>query len=96
MSMNAVSLKLPEFWEKQAAIRFAQAEAQFALREITTDDMKYYYVVAALNSSTAARAISILENPPAWDKYSTLKAYLLKEHVICSPFLASEIQGRLN
>ncbi len=48
------------------------------LWEITTDNTKYYYVVAALNSSTAVQAISILENPLAWDKYSTLKAYLLK------------------
>ncbi len=78
MPTNAVSLKLPEFWEQQAAVWFAQAKAQFTLREITADDTKYYYVVAALNSSTVARVISILENPPARDKYSTLKAYLLK------------------
>ncbi|GAA6111958.1 uncharacterized protein LOC117501066, partial [Tachysurus ichikawai] len=78
MSMNAVSLKLPEFYEQQAAVWFAQAEAQFALRDITADDTKYYDVVAALSSSTAARSISILENPPDRDKYSTLKAYLLK------------------
>lgn len=71
MSKNAVSLKLQEFWEQQAAV-------WFALREITTDDTQYYYVAAALNSSTAVQAISILENPPARDKYSTLKAYLLK------------------
>lgn len=78
MSTNAVSLKLPEFWEQQATVWFAQAEAQFALRDITADDTRYYYVVAALGNSTAARAISILENPPDRNKYATLKAYLLK------------------
>ncbi|KAJ8378846.1 hypothetical protein AAFF_G00233480 [Aldrovandia affinis] len=31
------------------------AEAQFALRGITQEDTKYFYVVAALNSSTASR-----------------------------------------
>ncbi|KAJ8371596.1 hypothetical protein AAFF_G00306820 [Aldrovandia affinis] len=53
--MHAVALKLPEFWQEHAAVWFAQAEAQFALRGITQEDTKYYYVVAALNSSTASR-----------------------------------------
>ncbi|KAJ8391890.1 hypothetical protein AAFF_G00083610 [Aldrovandia affinis] len=55
--MHAVALKLPEFWQEHAAVWFAQAEAQFALRGITQEDTKYYHVVAALNSSTASRAI---------------------------------------
>lgn len=78
MTTNAVSLKLPEFWESAAPSWFAQAEAQFMLREITADATKYYYVVAALNSSTANRVVSILENPPEQDKYETLKGQLLK------------------
>ncbi|KAJ8372904.1 hypothetical protein AAFF_G00275540 [Aldrovandia affinis] len=52
--MHAVALKLPEFWQEHA-VWFAQAEAQFALRGITQEDTKYFYVVAALNSSTASR-----------------------------------------
>lgn len=60
MTANAVALKLPEFWEQQAAW-FAQAKAQFALRNITADDTMYYYVVASLSSSTASRAVSLNE-----------------------------------
>ena len=78
MATNAVSLKLPEFWESQASAWFAQTEAQFALRDITADTTKYYYVVAALNSATAGRVVSMLENPPEHDKYGALKAHLLK------------------
>ena len=76
--MNAVSLKLPEFWESQPSAWFAQTEAQFALRDITADTTKYYYIVAALNSATAGRVVSILENPPEHDKYGALKDHLFK------------------
>ena len=44
---HAVSLKLPTFWTSQPEVWFAQAEAQFNLRCITSDDTKYFYVVAA-------------------------------------------------
>ncbi|KAL6455468.1 hypothetical protein MHYP_G00360970 [Metynnis hypsauchen] len=78
MAMNAVALKLPEFWEQHAAVWFAQAEAQFAIRGITEDDTKYYYVVAALNNSTASRVVSFLQEPPEQDKYAGLKTLLLQ------------------
>lgn len=77
MTTNAVSIKLPDFWEQNASAWFAQAEAQFALRDITLDNTKYYYVVAALTNSTAARVVSLIGNPPEQDKYVTLKAHLI-------------------
>ena len=73
---NAVALKLPEFWEQNVSAWFVQAEAQFAIRDITSEDTKYYYVVASLKGSTAARVINLIENPPARDKYTTLKGHL--------------------
>lgn len=78
MSTNAVSLKLPDFWESSASAWFAQTEAQFALREITADATKYYYVVSALGNSTATRVASFLTNPPEEEKYKTFKTHLLK------------------
>lgn len=39
---------------------------------------KYFYVVAALDASTTARAMVMLEAPPADGKYNALKAFLLK------------------
>jgi len=78
MTANAVTLKLPEFWESSASAWFAQTEAQFALREITADTTKYYYVVSALRNSTASRVVSLFTNPPENEKYTTLKAHLLK------------------
>ena len=58
---NAVALKLPPFWISQPRVWFQQAEAQFALRNITADDTKYFYVVAALDQETASRLIDFLE-----------------------------------
>ena len=58
-------IKLPEFWEASPATWFAQAEAQFALRDIIDDDAaKYYHVVAALSSATALRVESLIVSPP--------------------------------
>lgn len=74
----SIVLKLPKFWETSAATWFAQAEAQFTLRGITDDATRYYHVVSALESSTAARAVSFITSPPAQNKYAGLKAYLLK------------------
>ena len=91
MSTNAVSLKLPEFWESSASAWFAQTEAQFALREITADTTKYYYVVSALGSSTATRVVSLLKHPPAENKYTALKAHLLKTFELSDAERASRL-----
>lgn len=73
----AVTVKLPGFWCSGSAAWFFQAEAQFALRGITVDDTKYYHVVSALDASTAMRAASVLQDPPADAKYQALKDFLL-------------------
>lgn len=91
MSVNAVSLKLPEFWESSASAWFAQTEAQFALRDITTETTKYYYVVSALGSSTASRVVSFLKSPPAEGKYTALKAHLLKTFELSDAERASKL-----
>lgn len=42
--------------------------------------IKYFYVVAALHSSTTARAMMLLENPPANGWNAALKMFLLKQY----------------
>ena len=71
MSLEAVTLKLPTFWTTCPLAWFAQTEAQFSLRNISSDDTKYYYVVAALDANTATRALSIISSPPAEQKSSS-------------------------
>ena len=74
---HAVSLKLPTFWTSQPEVWFAQAEAQFSLRRITTDDTKYFYVLAALDQETATRLLDLINRPPADNKYQVLKDRLI-------------------
>lgn len=78
--LNATSVKLPTFWANNAVAWFAQAEAQFALRKITCDDTQYYYLVAALDSDTAARCSFVLTSPPQTAKYASLKKFLLSAY----------------
>ncbi|KAJ8396798.1 hypothetical protein AAFF_G00013970 [Aldrovandia affinis] len=89
--MHAAALKLPEFWQEHATVWFAQAEAQFALRGITQEDTKYFYVVAALNSSTASRVLSLLQDPPEDDKYLALKQLLLETFELSEPERARKL-----
>ena len=78
--VDAVSLKLPTFWTSTPTTWFAQAKAQFIVRNITNDDTKYYYVVAALDSSTANRDKSLLVAPPTNNKYDAIKKFLTSAH----------------
>ena len=55
--VSAVSVKLPPFWPDKARLWFAQAEAQFALRNITEQRTKFNHVLAILDSTTAERAM---------------------------------------
>ena len=74
---HAVSLKLPEFWTSHPRVWFLQTEAQFALRKVTADNTKYFYLVAALDQDSAQRVIDLLEDPPRDHKYLALKKRLL-------------------
>lgn len=74
----AVSLKLPTFWQTNPAGWFYTVEAQFHVRNITADDTKFYYVVAALESDAATAITSLLRNPPADNKFQAIKTALLK------------------
>lgn len=72
-----MGLKLPTFWTSQPSVWFAQAEAQFHLRNITKDTTKYYYVISALDQSTASRMLDVISHPPEQQKYEDLKQKLL-------------------
>ena len=74
---HAVSLKLPEFCTSHTMVWFQQTEAQFSLRQVTADNTKYFYVVAALDQDSAQRVIDLLEDPPRDYKYLALKKRLL-------------------
>ena len=73
---HAVGLKLPVFWADHPRVWLQQAEAQFAVRNVTADNTKYHYVVSTLDQATALRVIDVLEDPPQHNKYDNLKRRL--------------------
>ena len=64
----AVSVKLPPFWPEDTDLWFAQAEAQFTIKNITAEKTKYAYFVTMHDSKTSALARDILKNPREKDK----------------------------
>ena len=52
--VNAVAVKLPEFWADNARVWFAQMEAQFAIRGVNSP------------SSTIAWELSTVLTSPRW------------------------------
>ena len=71
--LNAVSIKLPEFWTTSPEVWFARVEAQFGTKNITQDQTRYDYVVSALVFKTAEEVQDVLVSPPEAEKYTTLK-----------------------
>jgi hypothetical protein len=76
-AVQAVALKLPEFWTDKPEVWFARVESQFGTKAITVDKTKFDYVVSSLDTTTAGEVEAILLNPPENDKYNSLKTALL-------------------
>ena len=76
--VGAIAIKLPPFWTTRPEVWFAQCEAQFATRNVTAQLTKFYYVVAALDNTTAAEVEALILQPPAENPYDRLKADLIK------------------
>ena len=76
--VSPMNIKLPPVWPNNIDLWFGQVEAQFVLRNITADDIKYNHVVAVLDENVAQRAASLIASPPAVGKYDALKNQLIQ------------------
>ncbi|XP_072142645.1 uncharacterized protein [Dermacentor andersoni] len=76
--VSAVSIRLPPYWDRNPALWFLQAESQFILSGVHTEQRKYHLVVSALSPTAAEEAADLLSGPASATPYSDLKAALLQ------------------
>jgi len=70
------TLRIPKFWKENPAIWFAQIEAQFELRRITSEQEKYFIVLPELEPELLSQVSDIiLSRPP--DVYTKIKERLI-------------------
>ena len=80
MSVSRIEAKMPKFLPDQPTIFFVMAEAQFTLRNVTSDDAKYCHVVSALPPEVVSRIVDLVTAPPTTNKYDTLKQRLTRSY----------------
>lgn len=78
--LAAVAVKLTPFWTSNAEAWFQQAEAQFALSNVILEEMRYWHVISALNSTTAIRVSPLLPTLPSRYSYMELKNLLISTY----------------
>ena len=73
----AVHMKLPTFWPDAVEVWFAQADAQFAIRNLTSSKTKFYHAVAVLPQEVASQILDLIRAPPSGDPYGVLRERLI-------------------
>ncbi|BHF65762.1 hypothetical protein SprV_0200877500 [Sparganum proliferum] len=68
---------LPSVWLGDIALWLRTVESRFALRQITREDTKFHYVVAALPMDIATDLRDIIDCPPTEAPYTALKEALI-------------------
>ena len=76
-AVQAVVVKVPTFWPTHPEVWFSFLESQFATKNITADDTKYYHAVQGLDKTTAEEMSAFLLNPPAISKFYALKTLVI-------------------
>ena len=76
-SKSSSYLKLPTFWPDSAEVWFAQTDAQFDIRNITSSRSKFYHAVVVLPQDVAAQILDLIRTPPLGNPYQVLRDRLV-------------------
>lgn len=77
MAPTAKPITLPPFQSRNLKFWFVQAEAMFRNGNVTSEQAKYDYVLAAMDVTAACNIQDLIDNPPEEDQYATLKQTLM-------------------
>jgi hypothetical protein len=75
--VSRVTVRLPPFLAERPAVWFAQAEAQFTLAGISSEKIKFCYMILQLDHRYATEVEDIIPSPPDQDPYTTLRNELV-------------------
>ena len=62
--VEAVALKFSPFWSESAEVWFAQAEAQFNIKGVSSSTTKFYHCVAAMSQEVASQLLDLIASLP--------------------------------
>ena len=71
------SMKLPAFWLDAAEVWFAQADMQFAIRNVSVSKTRFYHAIAVLPQEVASQILDLILAPLVGDPYKVLRERLI-------------------
>ncbi len=71
--MNTVAIKMLPFWPSDPEVWLAQVNAQFMVKNITSQDTKFAHVVAVLSPEAATEVRDLILNHRATNPFDVLK-----------------------
>lgn len=77
-TVATVSVKLPPFWPSDPEIWFAQVEATFTTRRITSEKTRFDYIIASLSPEVATEIRDLILKPPDTTPYKVLREQLIR------------------
>lgn len=80
--VDAITLRLPNFWETNVTGWFRHIESQFTARNITRDPTMFSHLMSALDEKVVSRINDLLDVVPEEDSYQWLKGKLIERYDI--------------